>query len=368
MRAPTGATMTTRLLALTLLPLAACGGGGPYSQDLSVKRKTTGTSVTTSYVIKDGGDPEESVGPIGAGDACVVALQSAGKRTTQRIYEIQEQFNVIGESEAELPLVPGEDEASKVWASILRERVKAAANVETTEQLVDVSVDPPQWEVRTYTDEAQSTAAGYHAVAADEFFVRMDMVELWDDLEEMDHTEVELMTMVDPGKGDVWPSQNGNSLYIWEADEKITLKGVEGTLKSARIAVYTTGSVSPEGEDTAVYDQCFAFGLAQVDDSRPDVEPVDTQTMLLDPGCTGKFEHVREGTQWWHEGVLVKEESVVTFVTINDYGYEWTEEDEATGTCARVTSTSKDVDGAVPFVQYDLTVTTVTTAATSYVD
>lgn len=357
-----------RLLALTLLPLAACGGGGPYSTDLAVKRKTTGTAVTTSFQITDGGDPVERAGTIGSGDNCVVATQSSGTRTETRIYEIQEQFNVIGETEAELPLVPGEDEASKVWASVLKERVRAAASVETTESLVDVTAEPAQWQTRTYTDEAQSTSAGYHAVAADEFWVRMDMIDLWDDLEEMDPSEVELMTMANPGKGDIWPSQNGNTIYIWEAEEKITLKGVEGTLKVDRIGVYSTGTVSPEGDDTAVYDQCFNFGLAQVDDSRPDVEAVDSESMLLDPGCVGKFEHVKEGTQWWHEGVLVKESSTTTFVTINEYGYEWTEEDEGAGTCTRVVSPTRDVATAIPFVQYDVSVITVETVATSYVD
>lgn len=357
---------TWRLLPLTVLPLAACAPGSPYSLDLSVKRTTSGTSTTIAYQINDGGDPVERSGTIGAGDNCVVATQSSGTRSGTRIYEIQEQFNVVGETEAQLPLVPGEDEASEVWASIVRESVRAAASIETTETLVDVTADPAQWQTRTYSDEAHSTTAGYHAVAADEFVVRMDMVDLWDDLEEMDHSEVELMTMNAPGKGDVWPSQNGNSLYVWEGDEKLTLGGV--TMKTDRVAVYGTGTVSPEGDDTAVYDQCFNFGLAQVDDSRPDVEPVDTEAMLLDPGCVGQFEHVKTGTQWWHDNVLVKETATVTFVAINEYGYEWTEEDEAAGTCARVVSPTRDEPTATPFVQYAVTVTTVETIVTSYVD
>lgn len=372
MRPLPGAKMSTRrvlppaLLLPAVLPLAACGGGGPYSLDLAVKRTTTGTSTTTSYQISDGGDPVERAGTIGTGDNCVVAAQSSGTRTATRIYEIQEQFNVVGETEAELPLVPGEEEASKVWASIVRERVRAASSIETTETSVDVTADPAQWQTRTYSDEAQATSAGYHAVAADEFVVRMDMVELWEDLEELDHSRVELMTMNDPKKGDVWPSQNGNSLFVWEGDEKLTLGGV--TMKTDRVAVYTTGTVSPEGEDTAVYDQCFHFGLAQVDDSRPEVEPLDAEAMLLDPGCTGRFEHVREGTQWWHDNVLVKETATVTFVAINEYGYEWTEEDEDTATCTRVVSPTRDVPTALPFVQYDVTVTTVETLVKGYAD
>jgi hypothetical protein len=366
-RSMTGAPMSPRrLLPLAMLPLVACGGGAPYSLDLAVKRTTSGTSTTTAYQINDGGDPVERAGTIGAGENCVVAGQSSGTRTGTRIYEIQEQFNVVGETEAELPLVPGEEDASKVWASILRESVRAAASIETTETVVDVTADPAQWETRTYTDEAHSTTAGYHAVAADEFVVRMDMVDLWDDLEEMDHTEVELMTMNAPGKGDVWPSQNGNSLYVWEASEKLTIGGV--TMKTDRIAVYATGTVSPEGEDTAVYDQCFNFGLAQVDDSRPDVEAVDSDAMLLDPGCVGSFEHVKQGTQWWYGNVLVKETSTVTFVAIHEFGYEWTEEDEATGTCARIVSPTRDEPTGLPFVQYDVTVTAVETIVKSYAD
>ena len=354
------------LLPLALLPLVACGGGSPYSLDLAVKRTTSGTSDTTSYQITDGGDPVERAGTIGTGENCVVAGQSSGTRSTNRIYEIQEQFNVIGETEAELPLVPGENEASKVWASILRESVRAAASTETTETLVDVTMEPAQWETRTYTDEAQATNASYHAVAADEFVVRMDMTDLWDDLEEMDPAEVDLMTMNAPGSGDVWPSQNGNSLYVWEAKEKLTIGGV--TMKTDRIAVYSTGTVSPEGEDTAVFDQCFNFGLAQVEDSRPDVEAINSEAMLLDPGCLGSFEHVKEGTQWWHDNVLVKETSTVTSVAINEYGYEWTEEDEVTGSCARVVSKTRDEPTALPFVQYDVTVSQVETIVKTYAD
>lgn len=354
------------LVPLFLLPLAACGGGGPYSLDLNVKRTTTGESVTTSYRITDGGDPVERSGSIGSGDNCVVAAQSSGTFTARRDYEIQQQFNVVGETEASLPLVPGEDKASKVWASIVRERVRAAASVETEETTVDVTMDPNQSQTRTYTDEAQSTSAGYHAVAADEFVVRMEMVDLWDELEEMDPTDVELLTMNAPGAGDVWPSQNGNSLFVWEGNEKLALAGVN--MKTDRIAVYTTGTVAPEGDDSAVYEQCFNFGLAQIDDSRTDGDTTDTETMLLDTGCVGRFEHVRKGTQWWSNNLLVKENATVTFVTITEYGYEWTEEDDETGICNRVVSASRDVPTALPFVQYDVTITALATLVKSYVN
>jgi hypothetical protein len=164
----------------------------------------------------------------------------------------------------------------------------------------------------------------------------------------------------------VWPSQNGNSLFVWEAKEKLALGGVN--MNTDKIAVYTTGTVSPEGEDGAVYEQCFNFGLAQIDDSRPEGDTTDTETMLLDPGCVGRFEHVREGTQWWSDNVLVKETAIVTFVAITEYGYEWTEEDESTGICSRVVSLSRDGPTALPFVQYDLTTTDISTLVKSYAD
>lgn len=360
--------MPTQRFLLFLLPsVTACGGGGPYSLDLAVKRSTEGSSTTTSYQLADGFDePDERVGTIGQGDNCVVAGQSSGTRTATRTFEVQSQFNVVGETEAELPMVPGEDKPSRVWASILRERVRAAASIETTELTVDVNADPTQWQTRTYTDEAQSTSAGYHAVAADEFVVRLDMVELWDDLEEMDHTEVELMTMHAPGKGDVWPSQNGNSLFVWEGKEQLEIG--DRRLKTDRIAVYTTGTVSPDGDDTSVYDQCFNFGLAQAEDTRPTVDIVDTSTMLLDAGCVGLFEHVREGTQWWYDGILIKETSTITTVAINEYGYGWGETDESTGVCTWVVSTSQDDPTGVPFVQYDVTVSTVSSIVKSFAD
>lgn len=354
-----------QIVSCSTLWLLACGGG-PYSTDLNVQRKTTGTSVTTAYQVTDGDDAVERSGTIGSGDNCVVATQSTGTRTSTRTFEIQESFNVVGETQIQLPLVPGDDKAANVWASVIRSRARAGASVETTEAVVDPTAEPAQWQTRTFEDEAITTAAGYYAVAADEFTVRMEMTDLWDDLEEMEPSDVELMTLNGPTKGDVWPSQNGNSIHLWEASEKLALAGVN--MNTDRIAVYGTGSVAPEGDDTAVFDQCFNFGLTQSQDSRPDEGNVNADTMLLDAGCVGKFEHVRDGTQWWYDNVLVKEASTVTFVTINEYGYQWTEEDEISGTCTRVVSTVKDNELAVPFVQYDVTVTNLETVVTGYAD
>lgn len=358
-----------RSLPLLVLVLPACKGG-PYSLDLAGTRKTTGTSTTISYQISEADGASEAyerTGTVGAGDNCVVAAQSTGTRTTTRIYEVQEIFNVVGETEAELPLVPGEEEASKVLASIVRDRTRIAANAETVENVVDLSLDPAQYSTRSYVDEAVTTTAGYYAVAADEFYVRMELGELWMDLEdELDYTQVELLVKNDLGPGDVWPSQNGNSIYVWEANEKLTIGGVN--VKADRVAVYGTGAVSPEGSDTSVYDQCFNFGLVQGADTRPDVDSVDVDAMLLDPGCQGAFEHVRQGTQWWVDGLLVKETATTTFVTINEYGFEWYEQDEAAGTCTRVVSPTRDEPTAQAFVQYDVTVAQVDALISKYVD
>ncbi len=355
-----------RSFVMLALVLPGCAGG-PYSLDLAVKRNTTGTATTTSFQILDGAKPVERTGTIDTGDNCAIVGQSTGTRTSTRIYEVQEVFNVVGETEAELPLVPGEEEVSKTWASIVRERVRVAANTETVETVQDPSQDPAQYSTATYVDDAITTTAGYYAVAADEFYVRMDLGQLWLDLEdELDYTDVDLLVKDDIGPGDVWPSQNGNSIYVWEATEKLTIGGQN--VKAERVAVYGTGSVSPEGEDTAVYDQCFNFGLVQGSDTRPDVAAVDVDAMLLDPGCQGAFEHIRQGTQWWVDGVLVKESGTITYVTVKDYGFEWKEEDEASGTCARVVSPTRDVPEALPFVQYEVTVAVVDTLVTTYVD
>jgi hypothetical protein len=358
-----------RLSPLHLVPFALATGctGGPYSLLLSVDRVISGSSITTAYQIDDGGKPEERTGTIGVGENCVTARQTTGNRVSTRVFEVQEHFNVVGESEAELPLVPGEDEVSKVWASILRERRSIAASSETVEVSFDPSADPNQWTTSTYADDAITTTAGFYAVAADEFVVRMDLADLWEDLEEdLEPGDVDLMTLNDPQDGDIWPSQNGNSLYVYEGSQKTDIAGT--SMKLDLVGVYGTGTVAPEGNDTSVYDQCFNFGLNQTQDNRADVETLNWDAMLLDPGCTGPFVHIKEGSQQWYNNVMVAETASVTFVTINDYGYAWVEEDEDAGTCTRVTSPYKEDLSALPFVQYDVTVTNMTTSTKTWVD
>ena len=51
-------------LSLPLVLTAGCAGG-PYSLDLSVVRKISGSSVTTAFQIDDGGKPVERRGTVG---------------------------------------------------------------------------------------------------------------------------------------------------------------------------------------------------------------------------------------------------------------------------------------------------------------
>ena len=65
-------------LSAVLLLSTGCGGGGPVTAGTSWTLQTTETATRTSYWLRDGGSPVESIGPLGSSSSCILAETSAG--------------------------------------------------------------------------------------------------------------------------------------------------------------------------------------------------------------------------------------------------------------------------------------------------
>ena len=368
-------TMSRIPLLLSAAFAAGCSLQAPYSLSLSVESNTTAQATAVAYRVVEGdlpgepGDVTEQKGVVGVGENCVIARQSSGTLRSDIVYEQQRAYNVVGETLADLPLVPGEQqEWSDVPVSVLKESSQLSSWVQSTETFVDPSPDAEvvQWEETRYSDGVISTSAGYFGVAADEYLVRLEMADLWEDLEDITPADVTLLTRHDPQDGDVWPAVNGNSLFVYAGTEDLNLAGTE-MKKTDKVNVYATGNVQAAG-GAGVFEQCLNLGLSQLQTTDPNAEDASVDSALLDPGCAGNFVHVQQGTQWWYDNALVKSETTDTVVTVSAYGFEWFVEDVDLGTCTRQTSLTRDEPAAKAFIEYTVTQTQVAQAITAYTE
>jgi hypothetical protein len=161
--------------------------------------------------------------------------------------------------------------------------------------------------------------------------------------------DAEMLTKHQPKKGDVWFSQNGNSVYMFDDFEAIIIGDED--LKSARVLVYESGDV--ELASSGILGDCISNGRDQLGNSFPGATYYDDEVTLLDSGCEGGFRHVQTGTQWWHNGILIKEEVVNVDVTVHDYGWEWYESDA--NWCNRQTSTRRPDVVADLYIEFSVT-------------
>jgi hypothetical protein len=350
--------------------LFACSSD-PYPLGFQFTTNIEETQTTTSFRIVDGGEVEESLGVLGGliTDVCPegecqnyceaygcetqsIAASSSGSRFVSSHTQNQILSVVVGETYLSHPLVPNEDEFDKIPASVLQERSRSASYSITDETIFDPLLDTPQYSLLSYTDDAVVTNSGYYGVAADEYVVRFDLGTLWSDFdEEVDTNDVELLTRNDPQEGDVWVSENGNTLYIYAGESALNFAGQ--AVKVDKVEMFEAINLQPEGAD--VFSQCLNFGKLQKDST--DSETIfdsSVDTVLLDSGCQGDFTHLKVGTQLWYDNVLVSEESSSQEISISSYGYEWYEE-QAPNVWVRKTAYDNTEPSAVPFIEYTLT-------------
>ena len=361
----------SQLFSLSILFLCACGSDkAPIPVGLQYEANITTDLTSTYYRLTEGEDPIESVGVLGNAPNCLQAQVSAGQLTSVVTEEQQILGQVIGSTELSHPLVPNSDEFSNLQASIIQEREQLFFYGYTQETVYEPTSETPMSEADyrtyqnvTYVDSDITTKSDYHGVAVDEYAVEFDLNLLWSDFEEVSPSSVRLLFRDNPEIGDVWVSTSGNTLYVYQGIEPITLGGVAA--KAHKVKLYETASVKPNGG--AIFDQCINRGLEQLSTDDANTEQYSYTTLFLDAGCEGNFTHTEVGTQWWYNYVLVKEEVVATEVEILDYGFEYYE-DQAEGNCIRKTTVS-DQDPSIqmfPFVEYKVTIATRTRGMTSW--
>ena len=80
--------------------------------------QTTETATRTSYWLRDGGTPVESIGPLGSSSSCILAETSAGTSTSTSTSETLTVNTALGDTELYHPLVPNGNEFSSEFATV----------------------------------------------------------------------------------------------------------------------------------------------------------------------------------------------------------------------------------------------------------
>jgi len=314
---------------------------------------TTSTDSTTFYRVSNGNEAVEASALVETAADCNIASGVYSRRTETAEVETQQLLQIIAHTNLNHPLIPNEEDVfAEREAMVFQERVRTAANLYIEESIIDPA-NPTAVTTNTYSDEAQETSSSYFGVTADEYVVRFELGTLWNDFESVGPSAIELWTRNNPTVGDVWVSTNGNTIYIYAGVDVLTLGGVPKEVH--KVEMYEVGGLQPEGSD--VYNQCLSIGREQLQSTDPNQTQQDLEEVFLDGGCVGVFTHVKTGTQWWYQNLLVQEEGQTTDIEILDYGFEWYEADAMLGSCSRMTSMSYG-DPLIPaqaFVEYTLT-------------
>lgn len=353
--------------------------GVPYAVGQLWTAQQQFTSVSTSYKAIEGeAAPVESKGTIGFGSNCSTARASAGK-LTETINVLNDlSFEVVGNTVAHHPLKPGEDGFNQIGVSVLNERSFEVGDVNTVESFADPEGDVSEFTVTTTASLGGETSSVYSGVAADEYVVRLFPLDLWSEWDENQFGDgaengefqqpaegprnFELLTRHNPKKGDVWTSLSGLTFYAFDGTEKFPVGDKNQTVD--RVLAYTNGNIDATG--ASVLEKCLVLGDLEVTNTADNDQNVLTQSVTLDPGCEGRFEHQRVGLERWYGNALVSFEGQQVFVTINDIGWEYFEDDD--DTCARNVDDVKPTDAgdAKLFVEYTVEVVNTTYAVDSW--
>jgi hypothetical protein len=350
-------TSLTLFLASTLF---GCSGGGPYPVGLILKSDITEETETNSYRDVQGNVPVESVGVLGYGETCAEAQTSQGSLYVHGLNDGRENLQVVGQTKVPT-VVPDDDHEQKdVWISLVMVTERSGATIMSSGDFYDPNADPSSYQVERLEDTPIETNVSYFGVTADDYIAAFTLGSLWpSDDAGLNPTDAQMLTKNKPGKGEIWFSQNGNIVYIYEGKEVLTVSGTR--LKSDKVNVYEAAEV--EVSTHGIMAQCINEGSNQYDGPGT-TEDYDQQIAFLDAGCESSFRHTQTGTQWWYEGVLVKAEVTNIDVTVTDYGYEWYSSE--TGFCERQTSVVRpDVDSDL-FIEYEVSESIVKRKATSW--
>ncbi len=357
-----------------LVGLGACNGQmyWPYSAGMVVEGTEVANTTSISYKLIAGEEPVEQTGTIGVAALCSDAGSSTGTRTatTDEVREIR--LEVMGNTRSDHPLVPGADKYGGINISVVFEEETVSGTETTVDTYRDPEGDIREWTETTQSDLGSVTTAIDYGVAVDEYYVRLDALDLWQPVDDAQTTSsdgvgdtgfvevpapdqsLSLMTMKKPGKGDIWTSLDGSHLYRKDAVETLAIGGKN--TRTDRVQVFTTGNVDPTA--ATLIEQCLDIGVVEGASDYQGVGGILTNSVSLDSGCVGEFTHQQVGTEWWDSGVLMASQLLTYSITVEDYGYEWYEADATANICTRQTSAVANPDeDAVLFIQYTVTTT-----------
>jgi len=338
-----------------------CQQRGPYDVGLLVKTTSAIESVTKSYREVPGNGVQESMGVIGSGENCSDAMFSAGKSTDTWVGEEQVNMEVVGETLVPRLVPDDTHEQEEVWVSLVMESSRWGGTYQSSVKYNYPGDDPETVTEERYSDNAVTTDVQYYGVTAEEYVAAFALDSLWPaDDAGLDPGAAQLLTKNDPKNGDVWFSQNGNSIYMFDAIEDMSVSGTN--LKVAKVLVYEAGDV--DVAEGGILNTCIKKGRDQYSVSTPGGN-YDDQVALVDIGCEDSFRHVQTGTQWWFQGVLVKEEVENVDVTITDFGWEWYEDNDSF--CSRETNSHRPDEDAELYLEYQVTTSTVVREATDWI-
>ena len=345
----------------------------PYDLGLVIGASDTVVTDQIFYKNTPAGVVEQK-GTLGAGSDCGVANMSTG---IHRVHSEQTRtidWEVVGETPWDHPLLPGND-YSRTMLSVIQEMVVSDGTTNEEESFVVVNPDGiVAYQDTTDQYTGRTTDASYYGMAVDEYLIKVTSLDMWNNLEDSGRNQgplavntatdwlgvngsatqtVQLLTKHKPKKYDMWSSTNGDFLYFFDDTEKMPVGGKD--VKADRIVITTTGNVDPAA--STLVDNCLNVGLYSYTTNNPDTDVLDDVVNVahLDAGCGGDFVHQMVGTQWWYKDVLVKAQTTTYIVNISDWGYEWTEFDDSLTTCTRMTSNRQDSPTATLFVEYDVT-------------
>jgi hypothetical protein len=362
--------------------MGSCNAGvipAPYEIGLYVQASQDQLIQSIDYKMVTGGEPLRSKGVFGSGQDCVTAATSTGERWSEAALHLDIDWEVVGETPWDHPLLPGED-FSRTELSVIWDVTRTQGGGTLFESFVFQDPATPSYFESQYASISPTHEASYYGVAADEYLIKVTELDLWQGLDDTALNQrnldlnastdwvgvnsgagqtVQLMTRHNPKKNDVWSSTNGNYLYFYTGKDKVSVEGK--TYNSDRILIKTTGAADPDGG--AILGDCIQEGRSELTTDNPTGGSDTVDIALLDTACTGHFTHQVVGHEWWAEKALVRAQTTTYAVTINEWGYEWYGFDPTGTTCQRFVSTRKDDASAKLFVAY--TVDTVNTTYTA---
>jgi len=358
-------------IRMTAVAVVAIGAGCTTSSQalwpvgLVVHGVEQATTVTKSYQLVGDSAAVEQKGAVGSAAICSVAMGSSGTRTQTEWSQNTLRTEVMGNTKADHPLVPGNDTYGTVNVSVVFEEVSSQGNRQVIESFRDPEGTPSDWTDTYAEDFGVDTTAVSYGVAADEYVVKLSPLDLWSAVDTDMPTDTgdgspesavqtaTLITKRDPAAGDIWSSLNGNVVYRFDGSESLSVGG--SARNTARIQVFNVVNADAIGAN--IKEECLKTGAFEDTTTITEGPSILTEEVRLDPGCEDAFMHMQVGTQWWHENVLVRAETTTWNLTVSDFGYEWGE--TIGDTCYRMTSHRRPTyaSDAELYVQYDVAVT-----------